>query len=134
MSIDIVTVFTALRKFLEPVCVYSLIKEMGLEGRDGYLAMKSYGCPTWQGLDYDRADEILGKECVDEWLAIGTFADSSDAIRYENLDHWCDPEARQKYYEEHLSKQSGLRRTASMRIKLHQNFTIAEIEHAMRNK
>ena len=141
MSLDIVNVFTALRKALESVDVYArepiphrLIKEMGLKDRDEYLALKAYGFIVNEGLDVLEAYEILGQELVDEWIQMGTFADSSDPIAFENLDHWCDPGSRKKYYEEYLAKNTGLRRTGSMCAKAHINFTIAQIEHAMRNK
>jgi hypothetical protein len=141
MSVDIAEVFTALRKALETIDVYAreqiprrLIEEMGLKDRDEYLALKAYGFIVNEGLDVEEAYEILGKECVDEWVSMGTFADSSDPIAFENLDHWCDPDSRKKYYEEHLAKHTTLRRTGSMCVKVHPNFTIAEIEHAMRNK
>lgn len=141
MSVDIAEVFTALRKALESVDVYArepiphrLIKEMGLEGRDEYLALKAYGFIVDEGLDYDEAYKILGQDVVDEWIQMGTIADSFDPIAFENLDYWCDPSSRKKYYEEHLAKHTGLRRTGSMCVKTHVNFTIAEIEHAMRKE
>ena len=126
--------FTALRKFLEPTSMRRLIREMGLNDRDEYLAIKASGLLTHQGLDWEKAYEVLGEDNVNEWVAMGTFADSSDPIAFENLDHWCDPDSRKTYYEEHLAKHTTLRRTGSMCVKVHPNFTIAEIEHAMRNK
>lgn len=141
MSVDIAEVFTALRKVLASRCVYAtqrmqqeLIEEMGLKDRDEYLALKACGFIVNEGLDVEEAYKILGRELVDEWIQMGTFADSSDPIAFENLDHWCDPDSRKKYYEEHLAKHTTLRRTGSMCVKVHPNFTIAEIEHAMRNK
>ncbi len=121
MSVDVVKLFTAMRKTLDRESIHRLIEELGL-------------FPSHEGLDYVGAYKVLGKDCVDEWIKMGTFADSSDPIAFENLDHWRDPESRKKYYEEHLAKQTGLRRTGSMCVKLHPNFTIAEIEHATRNK
>ena len=141
MAVDIVELFTALRKVLESVDVYvrepiphMIIKELGLKDRDEYLALKAYGFIVNEGLDVFEAYEILGQELVDEWLKMGTLMDSSDPIAFENLDYWCDPGSRKKYYEEYLAKNTGLRRTGSMCAKAHINFTIAQIEHAMRNK
>jgi hypothetical protein len=140
---DITTVFTAIRKVVEGVDVYTresipihIMHELGLEGRDEYLAMRACGYFThWEGLDYDEAYKVLGKDRVDEWLEEGTFTDRHDSIAYEDLGHWCDPAARQKYYEEYLAKNTKLRRTDSVcTTKIHRNFTIAEIEHAVREK
>ena len=106
-SVDIVEVVTALRKVLATRCVYAtqriqqdLIEEMGLTDRDEYLAMKASGFILNEGLDVFEAYKILGQEVVDEWIQMGTFADSSDPIAFENLDYWCDPGSRKKYYEE----------------------------------
>ena len=141
MSIDIVTIFTALSKALESVDVYArepiphrLIKEMGLEGRDEYLAMKAYGFNMSVGLDYDEAYKVLGKENVDSWIENGTHSDDFHPMAHQNLDYWCDPASRQKYYEEYLEKKTSFRRMGSIGVKLHPNFTIAEIEHAMRKE
>jgi hypothetical protein len=142
MSLDIVTVFTALRKALEPIDAYvrepiphQLIKELGLEGRDEYLAMKAYGFPIWkEGLDYDEAYKVLGKENVDSWIENGTHSDDFHPMAHQNLDYWCDRVARKKFYEEYLEKKTSFRRMGSIGVKLHPNFTIAEIEHAMRKE
>ncbi len=132
--------FTALRKVFKANDVlyslasvpHQLIGELGLKNRDEYLAMKAYGFDMEEGLDYDKAYAVLGKECVDEWIKNGTMSDDFHPLAHANLDYWCDPEARKKYYEEYLEKRSGLRRTGSMGVKLHPNFTIAEIEYAIR--
>jgi hypothetical protein len=137
---DITQTFTAIHKGLESVNVYmrgdiieTIIKEMGLEGRDEYLAMKAYGFLMYTDLDYEEAYAVLGKETVDEWIKNGSYADDFHPMAYQNLDYWCDPIARQKYYEEYLEGVK-MRRTGSIGVKLHPNFTLAEIEHAMRNK
>ena len=137
---DITLTFTAIHKALETVDVYirepiphRIMREMGLTGRDEYLAMKAYGFLMNVGLDYEEAYKVLGKERVDEWIQMGTFMDSSDPISFENLDYWYDPTARKKYYEEYLAKHTGLRRTGSMCVKAHPNFTLAQIEHTVRN-
>jgi hypothetical protein len=139
MSVDIVQVFSNLRDVLKPHTnprsARDLIKVMGLTGYDEYLAMKTYSFIMWDGLDYDEAYELLGKERVDEWMKMGTFADSSDPIISANIKYWVDPEIRQLYYEEYIAKNTTLRRTDSgPRVKLHPNFTIAEIEYEMRKK
>jgi hypothetical protein len=134
---DIIRTFTAIRRALEgvvtdkriPLCI---INEMGLEGRDRYLAMKAYGIAMHTGLDYDEAYRVLGVEKVNNWIENGTYSDDFHPTLKENLDYWCDPEMRQQYYEEYLSKNAKIRRTGSMAVKLHKNFTIAEIEHAIR--
>ena len=144
MSLDIVNVFTALRKALkalDPIDVnvrahipHLLIQELGLEGRDKYLAMKAYGFTMSVGLDYDEAYKVVGKEHVDTWIENGTNSDDFHPMAHQNLDYWCDPVVREKYYEEYLETQSSFRRMGSIGVKLHPNFTIAEIEHAMRKE
>ena len=141
MSVDIVQVFTALTKVLEPIDVYirtpiphQLIGELGLKDRDEYLAMKACGFLMWDGLDWGKAHELLGEERVDTWMKHGTYSDDFHPMANKNLDYWYDPESRQKYYEEYIANNTTLRRTGSAVVKLHRNFTIAEIEHAMRNK
>ena len=132
---DIVQVFTAIRKAHESldVCVrtditLNIIKEMKLNNQDEYLALKTCGLVSSEGLDFDRAYEIFGKEMIHNWIRDGTVADDFHPFAGENLDHWYNPELRKKYYEESLS----IRRTGSISVKLHPNFTLAEIEHEMR--
>jgi hypothetical protein len=134
---DITKTFTAIRKALKGVEVsrevpLRIISEMGLEGRDKYLAMKAYGIVKHVGLDYDEAYKVLGVDKVNEWIEQGTYSDDFNPTLKENLDYWCDPESRQEYYEEYNAKNTRIRRTGSMAVKLHPNFTIAEIEHAVR--
>lgn len=133
MSIDIVAVFTALSKG-HVFVPRDIIKQLGLEGRDEYLAMRACGYVVGAGLDYDEAYKVLGKDNVDSWIENGTNSDDFHPMAHKNLDYWCDPIERQKYYEEYLEKKSSLRRTGSIGVKLHPNFTIAEIEHSMRKE
>ena len=136
---DITKTFTAIRKALESVDVYqradifkAIMEEMDLKGRDEYLAMKAYGFLMCTGLDYEEAYKVLGKEYVDQRIAQGTLVSVGNPITDDNLDFWCDPIARQKYYEEYLVEyRSALRRTDN-NIQTHPNFTIAAIEHTMR--
>lgn len=137
---DITKTFVAIRKALQSVDVYirepiphRIMREMGLEGRDEYLAMKAYGFLMNVGLDYEEAYAVLGKEFVDNWIEQGTLTDDFDPIANEDLDYWCDPGARKKYYDEYMAKRTGMRRTGSIGVKLHPNFTLAEIEHAVAN-
>ena len=137
---DITKTFVAIRKALQSVDVYirepiphRIMREMGLTGRDEYLAMKAYGFLMDVGLDYEEAYTVLGKEFVDNWIEQGTLTDDFDPITNEDLDYWCDPTARKKYYDEYMAKQTGMRRTGSIGVKLHPNFTLAEIEYAVAN-
>ena len=134
--VDIVQVFTAIRKAHESLdvqtrteIVLSIIKEMRLDDRDEYMAMKTFGLLSPVGLDYDEAYEVFGKETVQNWIRDGTVVDDFHPLAGSNLDHWHTPELRKKYYE---SYPGTLRRIGSMCVKLHPYYTIAEIEHAIR--
>jgi len=133
---DITQVFTAIRKVIkDDVGVHlRIMREMELRGRDEYLAMKACGYIKWEDLDYKEAYMVLGQKYVDEWIECGTFTDQFDYIAHENLDYWCDPTMRQKYYEEYMARNTRLRRTGSVStVRLHPNFTLAEIEYSVRN-
>jgi hypothetical protein len=136
---DVTKVFTAVRKALEAVDVYNridifqnIMREMDLNDRDKYLAMKAYGFLMYTGLS-DEVYDILGKERINTWIEQGSLSDDFHPFAHTNLDHWYDPIARKEYYEEYLANNSGLRRTGSIGVKLHPNFTLAEIEHTARN-
>ena len=133
---DIVHVFTAIRKAHESLDVQSrteialrIMKEMGLNDREEYLAMKTYGLLSPVGLDYDEAYEVFGRDTIQNWIKDGTVVDDFHPLAGSNLDHWYTPELRKKYYAEYPST---LRRLGSMSVKLHPYYTIAEIEHAIR--
>jgi hypothetical protein len=111
-----------------------IIYEADLDGRDAHTALRAGMMTPWKGLDYEEAYMVLGKKYVDEWIEYGTFTDKFDPLVYENFNYWSNPTLRQMYYEEYLAHNSRLRRSGSVcTTRLHPNFTIAEIEHAVRN-
>ena len=136
---DITRMFTAVRKALDAVDVYNrtdifqtIMREMELDDRGRYLAMKAYGFPMYTGINREQAYSVLGKERVDEWIERGSLSDDFHPLAYMVLDHWYDPIARQEYYEEYLANNTP-RKTGTVSVRLHPNFTLAEIEHTVRN-
>jgi hypothetical protein len=136
---DVTKMFTAIRKALDAVDVYNrtdifqnIMREMDLNDRDRYLAMKAYGFTMYTGLG-DEVYDTLGKDRVKNWIDQGSLSDDFHVFAHANLDHWYDPIVRKEYYEEYLANYTGLRRTGSIGVKLHPNFTLEEIEHTARN-
>jgi hypothetical protein len=114
--------------------IENIIYEANLDGKDAHVALRAGMASPWEGLDYEEAYMVLGKKCVDEWIECGNFTDKFDPIVDEDFDYWSNPTLRQRYYEEYLANNTRLRRTGSVcTTMLHANFTIAEIEHTVRN-
>jgi hypothetical protein len=117
--------------------VKNMIFSMNLNEEDSYTALVAAGFPPQFEFDYEGACYTLGKDTVDEWLDHGNFVDDFHPASRKNLDYLVNPEKRKKFHDEYLQEiQGGLRRTGSICVRLHQNFTIAEIEYevSIRNK
>lgn len=116
--------------------VKNMIFSMNLNEEDSYTALVAAGFPPQFEFDYEGACNTLGKDTVDEWLK-GNFVDDFHPASRKNLDYLVNPEKRKKFYDEYLQEiKGGLRRTGSICVHLHQNFTIAEIEYevSIKNK
>ena len=131
------SVFTSLREsiaFLDEDTklriVQNMIHVMNLDRAEEYQALKIFNFERDVPLDYERACKVFDKSRVDEILKEGTFVDDFHPLTGKDLGHWNTPDKRRQYYEEYMAN-SVLRRTGSMSVRLHQNFTIAQLEYMM---
>lgn len=118
--------------FLNDDMKFEIIKNMiffmNLNEEDSYTALVASNFSPRLVFNYDKACDVLGKIVVDEILKTGNFTDNFDPILGKNLDYLVNPEKRKQFYDEYI-KNNTLRRTGSICIRLHKNFTLALIEH-----
>jgi hypothetical protein len=132
------SVFTHLREattFLDDATklriVHNMVHAMQLGNSEEYKALKIFNFVEDVPLDYNRACASFGKDRVDTIINDGTLTDDFHPLAGKNLDYWHTPEKRRRYYEEYMNSNQKIRRTGSIGVKLHPNFTIAQLEYSM---
>ena len=81
--------------------------------------------------DIDTAYKVLGKDYVDTKIAEGTLASEDHPYFNVNLEYIYTPQKREKFYGNYLLKNNS---TKVGKLKLHYNFTLAEIEYEVREQ
>lgn len=112
--------------------IKNMIFSMNLNEEDSYTALSATRFMPKFEFDYDNAYMVLGKDVVDKWIENGTFTDNYDPVSRKNLDYLVNPEKRKQFYDKY--NQGELRRTGSISVRLHKNFTFAEIEHSVNER
>jgi len=108
-----------------------------LNEQDEFEAMFAAGFESIDdNFDLQEAQDVLGKEDVNLWLKEGYWFDDFHPLFQVNLDYLNTAEKRKKFYINFLKEErkAGLRRTGSIGVLIHHNFTLAAIEHAVRIK
>ena len=109
--------------------INNMIFSMNLNEEDSYTALSATKFTPKFEFDYDNACMVLGKDVVDKWIEEGSFTDNYDPVSTKNLDYLVTPDKRKHFYDTY--NQGELRKTGSICVRLHANFTLAEIEHSV---
>jgi hypothetical protein len=112
--------------------INNMIFSMNLNEEDSYTALSATKFIPKFEFDYEDACMILGKDVVDKWIENGSFTDNFDPVSTKNLDYLITPEKRKQFYD--VYNQGELRRTGSVYVRLHKNFTLAEIEYSVNER
>ena len=133
---ELTMLFKSLResmKFLNDDHQYHVVKNLifilGLHDEEEYEALVASKFTPENVFDYDRAYMVLGKDVVDKWIEHGSFSDI--LLSMKNLDYLVTPEKRKQFYDQYNQQ---LHRTSSICIRLHKNFTLAEIEYSVNQR
>ena len=105
--------------------IRNMIFLLNLHDEEEYEALSAAGFKPELEFDYERACQILGKNHVDNWIEEGIVTDDFNPLCNKNLDYLNTPEKRKQLYNE-LPKE--LRRTGSISMRLHKNYTLMMIE------
>ena len=105
--------------------IRNMIFSMRLYNAEEYEALSAAGFKPELEFDYERACQILGKSYVDNWIEEGIVTDNCNPLCNKNLDYLNTPVKRKQFYNE-LPKE--LRRTGSISMRLHKNYTLMMIE------
>ena len=105
--------------------IKNMIFLLNLHDEEEYEALSVAGFKPELEFDYERACQILGKSYVDNWIEEGIVTDNCNPLCNKNLDYLNTPVKRKQFYNE-LPKE--LRRTGSISMRLHKNYTLMMIE------
>ena len=82
--------------------------------------------------DLQRAIRVIGED-VTEWANYQDYSDDFHPFSNQDLSFLDTPEKRKEHFQEFFAR-TGLRRTGSISVPLHQNFTFGNIENQIEIK
>ena len=83
---------------------------------------------------YARAIRLYGRDHINQWISDGDWSDDFNPIHHIDMSEWDTAAKREDVYEKFKAheRSNGLRRTGSIAIKIHANYTLASIESHIR--